>query len=79
MSKTKQWIVTLSPDEPLHAVRCELEAVGFAVQEVLEAIGVVIGQTDEAGAQRVRDVKGVQAIEPEGAVDIGPPDRPTTW
>ena len=78
MTNTKRWTVTLSPDEPLSAVRRDLEGVGFSIDQVLEAIGVVTGQADEQTAKKARGVKGVQDVSPEGEVDIGPPDAPVT-
>jgi hypothetical protein len=79
MPDNKRWIVTVSPDEPLPRVRRGLEDAGFAVREVMEAIGVVTGDADDDAARRIRDLKGVRDVSPDGAVDIGPPDAPSTW
>jgi hypothetical protein len=79
MPDNKRWIVTVSPDESLPRVRRGLEDAGFAVREVMEAIGVVTGDADDDAATRIRNLKGVRDVSPDGAVDIGPPDAPSTW
>jgi hypothetical protein len=79
MPDNKRWIVTVSPDEPLPTVRRDLEDAGFAVHDVMDAIGVITGATDDDGAKRLRSVKGVRDVAPEREVDIGPPGAPSTW
>jgi hypothetical protein len=79
MAGRTRWVITLSGRRSLAAVRKDLETAGFAIDEALEAIGVITGSCDEATAARVRRIEGVEDVSPEQRIDIGPPDRPGTW
>lgn len=79
MAQRRTWIVTLSGERKPAEVKRELAAAGFAVAEVMEAIGIITGTADEAAAGRARAIKGVADIAPDTAVDIGPPGSETTW
>jgi hypothetical protein len=79
MTKHKGWIVTTSGERPAKDVAKELTAKGFAVDQVLDEIGAITGAADDAVAAKVRAIKGVADVSPDDAIDIGPPDAPTTW
>lgn len=49
-------------------VAAALEAVGFEVGDVFDAIGVITGRLDETAVALVRALKGVGAIEEDGPV-----------
>lgn len=79
MAGRTRWVITLSGRRPLAAVRKDIEAAGFNIEEALEAIGVVTGTGDEETASKLRQVDGVEDVSPEQRIDIGPPDSPGTW
>ena len=73
------YVVTTSPDQPVEQTARALGGAGCTIRQVLGEIGLVL-VTCEAGAlAKLRGLPGVAAIEPDAAVDIGPPDAPTTW
>jgi hypothetical protein len=76
MAKKKRWAVTTSSDHPLSDVKKKLIESGFAVDQVLDEIGVITGTTSDDVAERLRSVPGVADVSPEPSVDIGPPDAP---
>jgi hypothetical protein len=78
--ESKRWVVTTSGDRPLNDVARDIEAAGFVINEVLEAIGVITGSATECVAEAVRAIPGVADVSPETPpVDIGDPDDLTTW
>lgn len=79
MAGEERWIVTLNPDRPHDVVQAGLAATGFKVDELLEAIGVVVGRADDHVVRKVRVLDGVEDVSRELAVDVGPPDEPETW
>ena len=79
MAESKKWVVTTSPDHTFGEVARELERAGFAIEQQLDAVGVVIGAGDDAMAERMRGIKGVTDVSPDTPIDIGPPDSPRTW
>jgi hypothetical protein len=79
MSSSKIWIVTTSGDRPIVLVAKDLVAVGFEVDSVLDAIGMITGRCSAKSIPAVRRVKGVSAVEADMPVDIGPPDAERTW
>jgi hypothetical protein len=79
MAETRKWVVTTSGDRPLSDVKKELTEAGFAVDQVLDEIGVVTGSAGDDVAERLRSVPGVTDVAPDSSIDIGPPDAPVTW
>jgi hypothetical protein len=79
MAESRKWVVTTSPDRAFGEVARELESAGFAIEQELDAIGVVIGAGDDDLAERLRGVKGVTDVSPDTPIDVGPPDSPRTW
>jgi len=79
MAKNKTWIVTTSGDRSAKDVAKELKANGFAVDQVLDEIGTIIGAADDSVVAKLRKVAGVSDVSPDSPIDIGPPDAPTTW
>lgn len=77
MPENRRWVVTTSGDRPLKEVRKRLAEKGFAVGEVLDAIGCITGEATEEVAEKVRALPGVADVSPEApTVYIGPPDAP---
>jgi hypothetical protein len=66
--------VTLSGDRADHDVARDLAAAGMAVEQVLEATGIVTGSADPNNAAKLRKMRGVADVSPDHPVDIGPPD-----
>ena len=79
MPKSKSWIVTTSGERSAKDVAKDLKAKGFSVDQVLDEIGAITGAADDGVVEKVRAIKGVADVSPEGTIDIGPPDAPTTW
>lgn len=69
-------IITLKPGADAEKARRELEARGLKSPQLLEAIGVVTGDADEAAAESLRSVDGVAAVEKGQTVQLPPPDSP---
>lgn len=79
MGKSKQWIVTTSGERPLGEVENDLKNKGFAVNQVLDEIGCIIGSVDDAVVEQLHEVPGVTDVSPNESIDIGPPNAPVTW
>lgn len=79
MPKTKSWVVTTSGDRAVKDIAKDLRAAGFSVDHVLDEIGAITGAADDRVVEKVRSIKGVTDVSPEGEIDIGPPGAPTTW
>ena len=79
MSKTSKWVVTSSGKRPLAAIRKDLLDAGFKVDQAMEEIGVITGNSDEAVAKKLRQVDGVADVAADDNIDIGPPDSDKTW
>lgn len=77
MAGQKRWVVTLSGHRPLAAVRTELEAAGLKVEQILEEIRVITGLADPSAVSKLRHTAGVETVEEEHQIDIGPPDGPS--
>jgi hypothetical protein len=67
-------IVTVSGERGIHDVARDLKAAGLAVDQVMEAVGVVTGSADPASKAKLRKVRGVSDVSADHPVDIGPPD-----
>ena len=76
MAKGKKWIVTTSGKGSLSDVKKKLTESGFAVDQVLEEIGVITGTSSDDNVERLRKVEGVSDVSADEKVDIGPPDAP---
>ena len=71
--------ITTSGARPLDDIVSDLEEAGLEELQILEAIGVVTGSAEEDCVERLRKVPGVSAVEPDIAIDIGPPGSAETW
>lgn len=77
MPENKKWVITTSGDRPLKEVTKRLVEKGFAVDQVLDAIGCITGAATEEVAEKARAVPGVADVSPEPpTIYIGPPDSP---
>lgn len=77
MAGQKKLVVTLSGRRSLAAILPELEAAGFKIEQTLESIGVLTGTGDQEAIKKLREVDGVDSVEQEQEIDIGPPDGPS--
>ena len=77
MAGHKRWVVTLSGHRPLAAVRADLEHAGFKIEQSLDAIGVMTGIVEPDAVARLRQLDGVESVEEEQQIDIGPPGGPS--
>jgi hypothetical protein len=76
MAKGKRWIITTSGKGSLKDVKKKLTESGFAVDQVLDEIGVITGTSNDDDVERLRSVAGVVDVSPDEKIDIGPPDAP---
>lgn len=76
---TKRWVVTIDPGQSPADIGDRLRAEGFSVDQMLSEIGIVIGDADDAAAERVRLLDAVKDVSPEHAIDIGGPGTDPTW
>ncbi|HEY6877861.1 MAG TPA: hypothetical protein VI299_07565 [Polyangiales bacterium] len=70
----KRWLVTISPAHDAADVARAIAGTGVAVEQVLAEIGSVVVNAEQAQIGSVKAVVGVDAVEPDQSVDIGPPD-----
>ena len=78
MAESKQWVVTTSDDRPINDVASDMKAAGFAIDQVIEQIGIVTGSATYSVAEAMRAIPGIADVSPDQPVDIGPPDSPPT-
>ena len=77
MSENKRWVVIVSGDHPVEEVEARLIDAGFTLDEVLSAIGCILGVASEEVAEKSRTIPGVTEVSPEPPpVSISPPDAP---
>jgi hypothetical protein len=79
VAESRQWVVTTSGDRPINDVASDIEAAGFAIDEILAEIGIITGSATDGVAGAVQAIPGVAELSPDQPIDIGPPDSPTTW
>ncbi len=79
MPAERTWVVTTSSSRPIDAIAAELEEAGFTVDQILEAIGSIIGRSGAASIARLQAIDGVTDVAPSGDIDIGPPGKDPTW
>ena len=77
MAGQMKLVVTLTGRRSLAAICSELEAAGFKIEQTLDSIGVLTGTADQQAIGKLRDVDGVESVEQEQEIDIGPPDGPS--
>ena len=79
MENKRDWVVTTSGDRPVKEVAKDLRQSGFAVDQVLEEIGVITGAASEDVVKKARTIRGVADVSRDEPIDIGPPGAPETW
>lgn len=80
MADKKKWLITLSGDRPISAVKKDIVALGFDVDQVLTEISCITGSASETVAKKIRKVPGINDLSADsGDFSIGPPDAPVTW
>ena len=70
----KRWIVTVDTSvAPLDAIVSRLVAAGARIEDKLGEIGVVVITGDDLDRGRIAQIEGVQAVEADQQVSVGPP------
>jgi hypothetical protein len=77
MAESKRWVVTMSGDRPINDVASDIAAAGFAVDQILGAIGIITGSATDTVAEAVRAIPGVDDVSLDQPPDTVPPDSPT--
>ena len=70
-------IVTIAEDRKanLKQIASELQSHGFELSaEPLESLGIISGLAESKSIEKLKNVNGVIAVEPSGAVQIAPPE-----
>ena len=70
-------IITVAEDRKanLKQIASELQSKGLEISaEPLENLGMISGLAEEKSLEKLKNVKGVIAVEPSGSVQIAPPD-----
>lgn len=62
--------------ESIGSVAEELSGRGLRVGQVLEGLGVITGEVEDAGRESLRGVRGVASVDAQVEVQIPPPDSP---
>ncbi|MEB3324335.1 MAG: hypothetical protein VKM17_03240 [Cyanobacteriota bacterium] len=78
-SAPQRWIVTLDGNESPTQVVKRLQAEGFVVEQVLDAVGVITGQASAETVAALRSLPGLQAIEPDQMIQLPNPGTGPTW
>ena len=78
MDASSRWVITTSGDRPINDVAVDVAAAGFAIEQVLELIGIITGSATNGVAEAVRAVPGVADVSQDLPADIGPPDPDAT-
>ncbi len=80
MAAKKKWLITLSGDRSMSAVKKDITALGFDVTQVFKEIGSITGSGGDAVAKKIRSISGISDVSEEpGEFNIGNPDSPVTW
>ncbi len=73
MQKVELWIITVSSDWSLTDIAARLKAEGLTICDLLEDIGCITGEADNATAERLKHIDGVVNIAQDIPIDLGPP------
>jgi hypothetical protein len=73
------WNITTSGERSIHDIAKELADAGLHDSQILEEIGIITGDAEEAVVAKFRQVRGVVDVSPSAPVDVGPPGSPVTW
>lgn len=79
MAKNKNWIITLSEDQPISEVQKQLTEKDFTVDLVLDQIGFITGFASDEVAAQVRNIPGVEDISLDISLNISSFDGSNTW
>ena len=80
MAAKKKWIITISGERSISAVKKDITALGFDVAEVLKEIGSITGTATDSTAKKIRSIPGVTDLsEDPGEFSIGDPGSDLTW
>jgi len=77
--KSKNWIVTTSPDRPIKTIAKDLEKAGFSIGHVNGEIQSISGAAGDHIVKKLRSISGVVDVSADEPIDIGPPDSSDTW
>ena len=72
-AKKQSLVITTSGKRPLKEITRDLEAAGFEVEQVLDAINVITGKGPAGIEGTLRKIKGVVDVSEDFPVSIGPP------
>jgi len=80
MAAEKKWIITLSGERAISAVKKDITALGFDVAEVFKEIGSITGTATDSAAKKIRSIVGITDLsEDPGEFNIGDPGSDLTW
>lgn len=79
MADVKQWLITVSHDQSIRQVVSCLSERGFVIRDVLEAVGCITGSADDATADQLKTIKGIEDFAPDSQIDLGLPEIEEHW
>ena len=80
MTAKKKWVITLSGERPISAVKKDISEAGFDIAEAYSEIGSITGSASDSVAKKIRSIPGISDLsEDPGEFSIGPPGSPETW
>jgi small ligand-binding sensory domain FIST len=79
VAESKRWCITTSGEREPSAIAADLADRGLSVEQVLDQVPVIIGVAPDDVRARLQQVPGVVDVQPDQAIDVGPPDAPNTW
>lgn len=77
--KVELWIITISSEYSIREVAPRLSDEGLTIRDLMEEIGCITGEADNATAERLKRIDGVVDIAPDMPVSLGPPNAGSTW
>ncbi len=80
MAAKKKWVIIVSGERSINAVKKDITTLGFKIENVLSEIGCINGSASENVAKKIRSIHGINDVsEDPGEFSIGLPDSPVTW
>ena len=77
-ARKKHLLITIDDAsvDKIDSVVASLKKAGLTKIKKMEAIGIVSGDADPAKVEKLKEVKGVRAVEESAWVQLPPPDSP---
>lgn len=71
MPENSRWIVAATEERPLDDVARDLAGIGFEVEDVLRAVGCIVGTAGDEVAKAAEKVPGVAGVSQDRPIHFG--------